>query len=92
MTSRPSRRTMNRLVYEVRLLKVGHKKSDKWRTRWRWDVIYYLTTDPEFPGVETGRQEIHRRSWGYTRFKWQALKNISDAITKNVLRETIDER
>ena len=83
---------MNRLVYEVRLLKVRHKTSIKKGRRWRYDVTYYLTTDPEFPGVETGRQEVHRPVWGYTRFKWQALKKISDGVTKNVLRETIDER
>lgn len=83
---------INRLVYEVRLKELKKEHRTKNHKRWRWDVIFYLTTDPEFPGVETGRVEVYGPKWGYERSKRKALNNIADAILNNPLKKDIPER
>jgi hypothetical protein len=75
-----------RLVYEVRL-----RKSKRKNQPWRWDVSYLLTTDPEFPGVETGRSHIGS-NFGYTRFKWQAKKKIADKLISNPYQKVFTEQ
>ena len=85
---------INRLVYEIRLRKVSHKPSIKKGQRWRWDVDPYLTTDPEFPGVETGRSALRKSTlyWGYTRYKWQAMRKIANLMLDNEHRDNYVER
>jgi hypothetical protein len=73
---------INRLVYEVRLVKTTAKRE----SRWRWDVAYLLTTDPEYPGVETGRKSLGS-DWGYEKFKWQAKTKISNHILNNPYKD-----
>lgn len=77
---------INRLVYEVRL-----RDTSKRPHRWRWDVTYYKTTDPTYPGVETGREELGN-AWGYARWKWQAVRQISQHMLDNDYKELFEER
>lgn len=78
---------INRLVYEVRLRKT---KAGPASRRWRWDVNCLITTDPEYPGVETGRRAISG-SWGYTRFRRQAVKNIRTVLLDNQFKKVYEE-
>lgn len=66
-------------------------KSIRKKEPWRWDVIYNATTDPEYPGVETGRQAIGRQC-GYTRFRFQAVSKIVNNILDNPYKKVYTER
>lgn len=78
---------INRLTYEVRLMRTNSHRPK----RWRWDVDYLSTTDPEFPGVETGRSHLGHK-WGYSRFKWIAMRNISKNVIDNPYKKIWTER
>lgn len=80
---------INRLVYEVRLRKCAPPKAAKGKP-WRWDVTYMRTTDPTYPGVETGRESLGS-VWGYERWKWQAVKRITDHMLDNDYKEEFEE-
>ena len=81
---------INRLTYEVRLKPLHKNSRSKTHKKWRWDVTYYATTDPEYPGVETGRQHLGN-AWGYERFKFQAKNKIANNILDNPYKSSFEE-
>jgi hypothetical protein len=52
--------------------------------------MYQVTTDPEFPGVETGRKEISH-DFGYENFKWQATRKITSRLLNNSFQKDYQE-
>jgi hypothetical protein len=82
---------INRLVYEVRLRELKKSARSRLHKKWRWDVGYYVTTDPEYPGVETGRKHVGG-DFGYERFKWGALNRIQRGLRHNPYKEIYEER